>query len=61
MNQGLFSIAHLNLFSRPDSRICELGNDWLQYHQATADKSQYRFEQAVYCQISNVVRKIIKV
>lgn len=41
--------------------MCELGNDWLQYHQATADKSQYRFEQAVDCQIADAVRKVFKV
>lgn len=61
MDQGLFSVAHLYLFNRPDSRQGKLGDHWLQYHETTADKSQNRFEQAIDCQIANAVRKVFKV
>lgn len=61
MDQGLFSIAHLYSFNRPDSRQCELGNHWLQHHKTTADKSQNRLEQAIDCQIANAVREVFKV
>lgn len=60
MDQGLFSIAHLYSFNRPDSGHRELGNHWLQYHETTTDKSQKRFEQAIDCQIANTVRKVFK-
>lgn len=61
MDQGLFSVAHLYLFNRPDSRQGKLGDHWLQDHETTADKSQNRFEQAIDCQIANAVRKVFKV
>lgn len=33
----------------------------MQYHETTADKSQYRLEQAINCQIANAVREVFKV